>query len=283
MSGLGPPEGTPTTQAHSRDVRAFAQGIRRIVLEQSMRAGVGHIGSALSVADIVAALYADVLETRRPARPRPRPVRPLEGPREPRRLRGPLPPRLADARRALDLLRRTARGWGRTRRPGSAGIDFATGSLGHGLSLAAGAALAGRLQRLGAAGVLPPQRRGVQRGIGLGGRHVRRAPPPVESRRRSSTSTASRRSATRRTCSTSRRWRSAGARSAGTSTRSTGTIRSRSRTPSAGSTSSAGPPHVLVAHTVFGKGVSFMESSIEWHYLPMTEGQFERAMQEVAA
>ena len=34
---------------------------------------------------------------------------------------------------------------------------------------------------------------------------------------------------------------------------------------------------MLVAHTVFGKGVSFMESSIEWHYLPMTEGQFERA------
>ena len=34
----------------------------------------------------------------------------------------------------------------------------------------------------------------------------------------------------------------------------------------------AGPPHVLVAHTIFGKGVSFMESSIEWHYLPMTDG-----------
>jgi transketolase len=45
----------------------------------------------------------------------------------------------------------------------------------------------------------------------------------------------------------------------------------------------SGPPHVLVAHTVFGKGVSFMEHSIEWHYLPMTEGQFERAMNEVAA
>ena len=45
----------------------------------------------------------------------------------------------------------------------------------------------------------------------------------------------------------------------------------------------AGQPHVLVAHTVFGKGVSFMERSIEWHYLPMTDGQFKRAMQEVTA
>jgi transketolase len=45
----------------------------------------------------------------------------------------------------------------------------------------------------------------------------------------------------------------------------------------------ADTPHVLVARTVFGKGVSFMESVIEWHYLPMTEGQFERAMNEVTA
>ena len=61
--------GAPTPRASSRDVQAFAQGIRRIVLEQSMRAGVGHIGSALSVADIVAALYADVLETVDPLDP----------------------------------------------------------------------------------------------------------------------------------------------------------------------------------------------------------------------
>jgi transketolase len=36
--------------------------IRRIVIQQSKRANVGHIGSALSVADIVAALYGGVLK-----------------------------------------------------------------------------------------------------------------------------------------------------------------------------------------------------------------------------
>ncbi len=279
MSALGPRmEGTPSARANSRDMRAFAQGIRRIVLEQSMRAGVGHIGSALSVADIVAALYADVLDT--------------VDPRDPDRDRFVLSKGHASLALYAALY---LRDWlthdelstycadgtrlGTHPEAGVPGIDFATGSLGHGLSLAAGAALAGRLQRLDAAGVLPAQRRRVQRGIGLGGRHVRRAPPPVESRRRSSTSTGSRRSATRRTCSISRRWRSAGARSAGTPTRSTGTTRSRSPTPSGRSTTEAGPPHVLVAHTVFGKGVSFMERSIEWHYLPMTEGQFERAIE----
>src|ERR1019366_9479681 len=43
--------------------------IRRIILEQSMRAHVGHIGSALSIADIIAALYSDVLRIRHPRDP----------------------------------------------------------------------------------------------------------------------------------------------------------------------------------------------------------------------
>ena len=73
------------------------QEIRRIVLEQSKRADVGHIGSALSIADIVAALYADVLRIARPGRSGPRPLRALEGPRGARALRGALPARLADA------------------------------------------------------------------------------------------------------------------------------------------------------------------------------------------
>src|SRR5205814_8766963 len=40
---------------------AFAREIRRIVLEQSKRANVGHVGSALSIADLVAVLYCGVL------------------------------------------------------------------------------------------------------------------------------------------------------------------------------------------------------------------------------
>ena len=35
--------------------------IRRTVIEQSFRAGVGHIGSCLSIADVLAALYGNVL------------------------------------------------------------------------------------------------------------------------------------------------------------------------------------------------------------------------------
>src|SRR5438105_1222433 len=40
---------------------SLAAHIRRVTIEASKRANVGHIGSCLSVADLVAALYGDVL------------------------------------------------------------------------------------------------------------------------------------------------------------------------------------------------------------------------------
>lgn len=43
----------------------------------------------------------------------------------------------------------------------------------------------------------------------------------------------------------------------------------------------SGPPHILVAHTTFGKGVSFMENQIKWHYLPLSDGHYQRACDEL--
>jgi len=282
MSGLGPPmEGTPTTQAHSRDVRAFAQGIRRIVLEQSMRAGVGHIGSALSVADIVAALYADVLEA--------------HDPRDADRDRFVLSKGHASLAVYAALY---LRDWlthdelstycedgtrlGTHPEAGVPGIDFATGSLGHGLSLAVGAALAGRLRASERRAFCLLSDAECNEGsvweavmfaahhrlsnlvaiIDLNGQQalgytkdVLDLSPMTE------------------------RWRAFGWDTHEVDGHDPGALADTIRALDLG----AGPPHVLVARTVFGKGVSFMERSIEWHYLPMTEGQFERAMQEVAA
>lgn len=42
-----------------------------------------------------------------------------------------------------------------------------------------------------------------------------------------------------------------------------------------------GRPKVIIAHTVKGKGVSYMENRLEWHYLPMSPGQYEQACAEV--
>ena len=40
-------------------------------------------------------------------------------------------------------------------------------------------------------------------------------------------------------------------------------------------------PLTIIAHTVKGKGVSFMENKLEWHYLPMNDNQFLQAIKEV--
>ncbi len=40
-------------------------------------------------------------------------------------------------------------------------------------------------------------------------------------------------------------------------------------------------PRIVVMRTVKGKGVSFMENRMEWHYLPLGTAQYEAAMAEV--
>jgi transketolase len=119
--------------------------MRRIILQQSRRANVGHIGSCLCVVEILSALYSNVLRG--------------EGPDDPERDRFVL----SKGHAGLALYAALAlRGWlpqGQLEtfcgentllgvHPESAisGIDFSTGSLGQGLSMAVGAALAARMQ-----------------------------------------------------------------------------------------------------------------------------------------
>ncbi len=42
-----------------------------------------------------------------------------------------------------------------------------------------------------------------------------------------------------------------------------------------------GRPKVILAHTVKGKGVSFMENNLEWHAKPVTDAHLERALAEL--
>lgn len=42
-----------------------------------------------------------------------------------------------------------------------------------------------------------------------------------------------------------------------------------------------GKPTIIIAKTIKGKGISFMENQIEWHSKPMTEQQFKEALAEL--
>ena len=44
----------------------------------------------------------------------------------------------------------------------------------------------------------------------------------------------------------------------------------------------AGRPTAVIAHTVKGKGVSFMEDRVEWHHKVPTEEQVSRAIAELS-
>jgi transketolase len=40
-------------------------------------------------------------------------------------------------------------------------------------------------------------------------------------------------------------------------------------------------PHVLIAHTTFGKGVPFMENQVKWHYWPMSAEEYQLAVESI--
>ena len=128
------------------DSRALAQKIRRHVLEMTSRGGSSHIGSALSVADLLAVLYGGVLQVD-PAHPR-----------DPDRDRFVLSKGHAGAAVyatlaecgffAVEKLKTHYQDGsdlsGHVSHKSIPGVELSTGSLGHGLSVAVGMAEAGR-------------------------------------------------------------------------------------------------------------------------------------------
>jgi transketolase len=264
-----------TRECHSG---VTSKRIRRIVLEQAKRAGVGHIGSALSVVDIIAALYGQVLR--------------ISAPEDPERDRFVL----SKGHAALTLYAALhLRGWlsqvdlnkycGNNTLVGVhpehtlRGVDFATGSLGQGLSMAAGAALAGRFQGSARRAFVLVSDAECNEGsqweavmfaahhklanliaiVDLNGQQALGYTQSVLS-----------------LSPLASRWRAFGWDVHEVDGHN---VTALTRTMEALTTNS-GPPHVLLAQTVFGHGVSYMESQIKWHYWPMSEADYERALSD---
>jgi transketolase len=255
--------------------------IRRIVIEQSKRAGVGHIGSALSVADIVAVLYDGVLR-----------IPSTDAPDRDRFV-------LAKGHAVLAVYAALyLRGWLRQDDldtycgDGSLlgvhpdrelpGIDFSTGSLGFGLPVGVGATLAARLagssrrtfvlvsdaecnegsvweaamfaahHRLGRLTAIVDLN--GQQALGKT-KDVLSLTPLVE------------------------RWRSFGWAAEEIDGHDPAGLRAHLDAP----TAADGPPRVFCARTTFGKGVSYMEGQLKWHYWPMSDDEYRQAVAELDA
>lgn len=254
------------------------QQIRQIILEQSKRANVGHIGSALSIADLVAALYTDIQVAHPDDSDRDRFV-------------------LSKGHASLAIYAVLfLKGWiteevlntfctdgtllGVHPEHQLAGIDFSTGSLGQGLSLGVGAALAARLQQ-------SPRRvfvlvsdaecnEGSLWEAIMFAAHHQLANLIVIVDLNGQQALGHTQEILNLSPMTDR-WRAFGWDVHEVDGHSVAAIRDAI----AHLNTTSGQPHVLIAHTVFGKGVSYMEGQIKWHYWPMSDEDYQQALAEV--
>ena len=249
--------------------------MRRLILEESRRADAGHIGSALSVVDILAALYGGVLRA--------------SGPRDPGRDRLVL----SKGHAALALYCALhLKGWlGREElatycadasrlgvHPSHSlpGVDFSTGSLGQGLSIGCGAALATRLQGAGRRSFVLLSDAECNEGSTweaamFAGHHKLDTLAAVVD--------LNGQQALGRTADVldqshlAARWRAFGWQVREVDGHDPARI-AEALSPA------PGLPLVVLARTIAGRGVSFMAGQVRWHYLPMDAAQYRQALAE---
>lgn len=253
------------------------QSLRRIILDQSFRARVGHIGSALSVADLVHALYHHVLRVEMPSdHNRDRFV-------------------LAKGHAALALYGVFyQKGW-ITRKeltsycaddsllgvhPDCAqrGVDFATGSLGHGLSMGVGAALAARLQKSTRRVYVLMSDAECNEGVCweaamfAAHHHMENLIAILDVNGQQALGYTK---DVMNLQPLADRWKAFGW--------SVVEIDGHSMAQIVAATKPVDDhmPRVVIARTTFGKGVSFMQNQIKWHYWPMSDAEYKQAVEEI--
>jgi transketolase len=259
--------------------RVTANRIRRIILEQSRRANVGHIGSALSVAEILAALYGRSLRfSRERENERDRFI--LSKGHAALALYAALSLAGLIAETELDSFCGDGTRLGVHPERELPGVDFSTGSLGMGLSIGAGAALAARLQGSGRRTFVLVSDAECNEGalweaVMFAAHHrLGNLVAIVDANGQQAFGY------TRDVLSLeplAEKWRSFGWDVITVDGHDVEALAGAIGGPGTDS----GPPRAVIARTTFGKGVSFMESRIEWHYLPMNDAQLHQALAEI--
>lgn len=261
-------------------LRSFAIQVRQIILTQSRQAHVGHIGSSLSIADIITVLYGQVLR--------------IKSTNDPDRDRFVL----SKGHAALALYAALyIKGWlsnnqlqtycqdhtllGVHPEQTLPGVDFGTGSLGMGMSYATGAALAAHLQRSSRRVFVLVSDAECNEGIiweaamfaahhqlsnlfaiiDLNGQQALGYTRNVLD-----------------LALLAQKWQAFGWDVHEVDGHNAEQILKVIETCE----KNAGRPHAIVARTTFGKGVSFMENQIKWHYWPMSEEEFHLALKEIS-
>jgi transketolase len=260
-----------------REMQCHGQNIRKIILQQSKRAHVGHIGCSLSIADIIGVLYKDVIR-----------VPDASDPDRDRfvlskghaalalyaalALKGLIPAEQLDTFCADNSL------LGVHPEYVLPGVDFSTGSLGQGLSMGAGAAMAARLQGSSRQVYVvlsdgECNEGSVWEGVMFAAHH-RLANLTAIIDLNGQQAFGYTKDVMDLNDMTGR-WRAFGWDAVEVDGHDTEALRS------AILDNRVDAPRAVIARTVFGKGVSFMERQIKWHYMPLTDAEYEQALAEV--
>jgi transketolase len=267
--------------------------MRQIILRQSKRANVGHIGSCLCVVEILCALYQRVLRISSVADPdRDRFI-------------------LSKGHAALALYAALAlKGWlsdadldsfcndgsllGVHPECQVPGIDFSAGSLGHGVSVAAGAAMAAGMHHSGRRAFClisdaECNEGSVWEAVMFSAHHRLHNLTVIVD--------VNGQQAMGRTRDVldipnlKERWQAFGWRATEVDGHSLDELTTSLNSPSR----QGDAPHVILARTIFGRGVSYMmagkaltqshlpDQPINWHYLPMSDEEYRLAMDELEA
>lgn len=257
-----------------------AKELRRLVIEASYQARVGHISSGLSICDIVSVLFSSVLRhpgTRHPDRDRFI----LSKGHAALALYSALVLSGTHSREKLASFCQDGTLMGVHPEHALEGVEISTGSLGMGLSIGAGMALAARLE--GAAErvyVLLSDAEcnegSVWESVMFAGHH--RLANLVAVVERNGMQALGPTDAVIDQGSLREQWASFGWEALEVDGHDEAVLRRALQLPA-----SQDRPRVLIARTVPGKGVSFIENKLEWHYFPLTESEAAQALKEIAA
>ncbi len=268
------------------ELESKAREIRRLILRTTHHAGMGHTGGSLSEADLLAALFFKVLRNRDPANPdridRDRFIL-SKGHASPGyyaalALRGYFPPKTLESFDTLGSILQAHPDMKKT-----PGVDMSSGSLGQGLSCGLGMALAA-LRDPAMAGVRifvlmgdgELQEGQIWEAALYAGAH--RLPGLIGIVDMNGVQLASKTDEAVGLYPLAEKWRAFGWTVLETDGHAMASL--AQTLESARELASSGPV-LVIARTVKGKGVSFMEGRYEWHGKAPDDREFELAMREI--
>ena len=265
----------------NEDLVTVARRIRRAVVEMSARAGVAHVASALSCVDILVALYFRVAQTApEPALAPDRDRIILSKGHASAALYACLAERGFIAKSLLATFAADGSVLGEHPTYNAVpGVEATTGSLGHGLGIGAGLAFAARLDRKSWRVFVVLSDGECNEGSVW---EAAQWAPVHDLSNLCAIVDFNGWQATGRSTEITRlepladKWRAFGW--------DVSEIDGHDLELLAGTLSrQTSKPHVVVAHTIKGKGVSFMENDLEWHYRPPSRDDLARALAELSA